>query len=139
MGAVTEIYLIGSNHPKDVKSLAVNYIIEVWENSRISVFTKDTRGETGKKRIVSRMICESPDDKNDDILKSIKNVVKKEKISVFESNTIGNISVIDKSDKNLIEEIEKTTNYNILVFNLTEYKIYNNWEQNYESKGFFEK
>ena len=139
MGAVTQLIIIGSNHSNDTKTLTPSYMIEIWDNSRISLVVKKVNEiELGKDFIMERILPNSPDDLEDDLIKIIGDIVRNDKKEVFNSNSIGIIPMSRSVSPEFLKRLSvEFKSFNILNFTLSDYTIYNVWENRNDTKGVF--
>ena len=141
MAFVSHIVLIGSDHPND-GGLAPNYLIEVWENSRIVFVCKQLRssgGESAGFLEEFRVNCKDPANLSLDLFKAIDKVLKKSRANKLGSSSIAIVSFVSsKSDKVLLASLEtKFPKHNLYFFPLTDHKTWNHWQNAWDSEGGF--
>ena len=140
MAFVSHIVLIGSDHPND-GGLAPNYLIEVWENSRIVFVCKQlrSRGENASILEEFRVNCKDPANLSLDLFKAIDKVLKKSRANKLGSSSIAIVSFVSsKSDKVLLASLEtKFPKHNLYFFPLTDHKTWSHWGNDWGRGGGF--
>lgn len=138
MAAVFNSILIGSNHPNDISTLSANYIIEIWENSRITLVVKNLDLESKKRIKPLRFNVEDPEELQTVIITTIKEVFKLEEGSPFQSNSIGILSFSNTFKENFYLELrEKFPNVNIFSLSVTSRSVYSQWGRGWQETGVF--